>query len=69
MMHPVGYYLVVITLHHKGRHRDRFQIVGLVCLRESLDAFVVGERAPVIPWRHQFSMTPCEACAPGLLNP
>src|SRR5580698_8464632 len=42
---PVGYYLVVITLHHKSRHRDRLQIVGLVCLRESLDAFVVGERA------------------------
>src|ERR1700720_918746 len=37
--------LVIVTLQHESRHRDRFQIARLVCLRESLDAFVMSERA------------------------
>ncbi len=46
----VGHNLVIVALHHEGRHRDRFQIVRLVCLRESLDAFVDGRaRCPSSP--------------------
>ena len=29
----VGDNLVIVALHHEGRHRDRFQIVRLVCPR------------------------------------
>src|SRR5580704_15632307 len=41
----VGHNLVIVALHYEGRYRDRSQIVRLVSLRESLDAFVMSERA------------------------
>src|ERR1700756_449882 len=41
--------LVIVTLHHEGRHSDRLQIARLVCLGESLDAFVMSECAPHHP--------------------
>jgi len=34
--------LVVVPLHHERRHVDAFQILGKVCLRERLDAVVMG---------------------------
>src|SRR5580698_5235463 len=37
--------LVVVTLHHQSRHRNRFQIIRLVGLGESFDAFVMSQRA------------------------
>ena len=37
--------LVIVALHHERWHRDRFQIVRLVCLGERLDAFVMCQRA------------------------
>jgi hypothetical protein len=36
----VGDNLIIVALHHEGRHCDRFEIVGLVCLTECLDVFV-----------------------------
>src|SRR5580700_6346598 len=39
----VGNDLVIVALHHQSWRRDRFQIVGLVGLREGLDTFVVSE--------------------------
>src|SRR5690348_5799190 len=41
----VRYDLVVVALDHESWYRDRFQILRLVCLRESLNAFVMSERA------------------------
>src|SRR5689334_4018895 len=41
--------LVIVTLHHEGRHSHRLQIARLVCLGESLDAFVMSECAPHHP--------------------
>src|SRR5664279_2559596 len=41
----VRYDLVVVALDRESWYRDRFQILRLVCLRESLNAFVMSERA------------------------
>ena len=32
----VRHNLVIVALHHERRHRDRFEIVRLVCLRDAL---------------------------------
>src|SRR5690242_19129648 len=41
----VRYDLIIVTLHHASRHRDRFQIARLICLGESFDAIVMSECA------------------------
>ena len=61
--------LVVFALHDKCWHIDALQVLSEVRFRERLDAIVVGLGPPIMPWRHQFPITPSIGLAPGRLNP
>ena len=61
--------LVVVPLHNERGYVDVLQILGEVGFGERLDAVIVGLAPPIMPWRHQFWMTPSSGFAPGRLNP
>ena len=59
--------LVVFALHDERRYFDALQVLGEVRFGERLDTIVVAP--PIMPWRHQFPITPSIGLAPGRLNP
>jgi hypothetical protein len=48
---------VVSAMHYQDRHGD-LQVFGEVRLGEGDDAVIMRLAPPIIPWRHQFQITP-----------
>jgi hypothetical protein len=61
--------LVVLPLHDECWHVGALQVLSEVRFRERPDTVVVGLAPPIMPWRHQFSITPSNDLVPGRLNP